>query len=584
VAALRHHSRVTIAAGKRQGRGHGRDERNGHGGGGDEVPEWLGDLSDAEQILWDRFPYGVTVDYSSGDSEIDDPARAAEWGPERTIRAEVVCALLLGARAPIPGRTAGVRVTGARIVGQSELRHGRIEVPLTLRRCWIEDTLRLDESIAMSIDLSGSHVGRILAEGARIRGSLKLDDTTVSGDPAFALRLDEITVDTDLSAKRMTCLGPVRLNGANIGAILDMTGSTLSQPGDVALNLGSARIGRAMLLSDARLKGQLRLPGAYCGGLALLSRTHITEVAGTAIEAEGFEVSGDGYFQHGFQADGGVVLVGAKFGGILSFRGSKLHSDAHNPALHCGGMQVSRGLYLNHGFRSVGEVRLIGVQIGGHLDLVGIAEDCGPLTLYHASVATIRDGKVENWPSEVLIDGLTYNAFDPYLPGKDRLELLRRQRGGYRAQPYEFMAAYYRALGHEEDARVVLMEKERVRRAEGRPWDRFVGVIFGTLVGYGYRPARALLFSVLIQIAASAFFASWRPTQVRPEDHVVYYPALYAADLFVPIVHFGQADAFQSHGFAAVVAMVLPYLGWILGIAIVAGASRALTRGAAVAG
>src|SRR5207302_1596349 len=129
----------------------------------------------------------------------------------------------------------------------------------------------------------------------------------------------------------------------------------------------------------------------------------------------------------------------------------------------------------------------------------------------------------------------------------------------------------------EEDARVILMEKERVRRAEGRPWDRFVGVIFGTLVGYGYRPARAFVFSILIQIAASAFFAAWRPTQVRPEDHVVYYPALYAADLFVPIVHFGQADAFQSHGFAAIVAMVLPYLGWILGIAIVAGASRALT-------
>ena len=573
---------MTIEAGKRQGRGHGRGERNGHGGS--EVPDWLDDLSPAEQRLWEAFPYGSTVDYLSGDPEIDDPARAAEWSPERTIRADVVCALLLGARAPIPGRTAGVRVVGARVVGQAELRHGRIEVPLTLRHCWIEDTLRLDEAITMSIDLTGSHTGRILAEGARIRGSLKLDDTTVNGDPSLAIRLDEITVETDLSAIRMTCNGPVRLNGANIGAILQMTGSTLSQPGDVALNLGNARIGRAMLLSDAKIKGQLRLPSAYCGGIALLSRTHITDVAGTAIEAEGFETTGDGYFQHGFSAEGGIVLVGAKFGGVLSFRGSKLHSNGRMPALHCGGMQVSRGLYLTHGFHSVGEVRLIGVQIGGHLDLVGIDADSGPLTLYHASVATIRDGRADNWPHEISIDGLTYDAFDPYLRGKDRLQLLRRQKGGYRAQPYEFMAAYYRALGHEEDARVILIEKERVRRAEGRPWDRLVGVIFGTLVGYGYRPARAFVFSILIQIAASAFFAAWRPTQVRPEDHVVYYPALYAADLFVPIVHFGQADAFQSHGFAAVVAMALPYLGWILGIAIVAGASRALTRGATVSG
>ena len=118
-----------------------------------------------------------------------------------------------------------------------------------------------------------------------------------------------------------------------------------------------------------------------------------------------------------------------------------------------------------------------------------------------------------------------------------------------------------------------------VRRIDGRRWDRFVGVMFGTLVGYGYRPMRAVFFSILIQLAAVGFFAVNRPTQIRADDHVVYYPALYAADLFVPIVHFGQADSFQSHGFAAVVAFVLPYLGWAFGIAIVAGASRALARG-----
>lgn len=552
-----------------------------------DLPDWLPPLTRAERRLWEAFPYGATVEYLSGNPDLDDPARSADWDDDRTIRAAVIAALALGARRPVPGRTAGVRVVGARVVGQIDLRHGQVDVPLTLRHCRIEDTLRFDEAVTKSIDLTGSHTGRIMAEGAHVRGTLKLNDARISGGPDFALHLDEITIDTDLSARALHCDGPVCLIGARIGAVLDLIRGKLHHPGKAAVNLGGAQIGRGLLLGYASIRGQLRLPGATVDGMALFSGTEIKGVAGIdiagregiAVVGESFTASGDGLFDRNFRTEGQVSLVGASFGGVLSFRDARLASVNGDPALQCGGMQIARGLYLTHGFRAQGEVRLIGVRVGGHLDLVGMAKDSGPITLYHATVATIRDGGPQTWPDRVLLDGLTYNAFDPYLPGKERLALLRRQRDGYRAQPYEFMASYYRALGHEEDARTVLIEKERVRRIGGRRRDRLVSVIFGTLVGYGYRPMRAVLFSTLIQLAAIGFFAMDRPTQIRPDEHVVYYPALYAADLFVPIVHFGQADSFQSHGFAAVVAWVLPYLGWAFGIAIVAGASRALARG-----
>jgi len=553
-------------------------------GAENEIPQWLPPLTEAERRLWDAFPYGDTVEYLSGAAELDDPARSAEWDDSRTIRAVVIAALALGARKPVPGRTAGVRIVGARVVGQIELRHGRIDAPLTLRRCRIEDTLRFDEAVTMSIDLTGSHTGRIMAEGAHVRGSLKLDEAWIHGDQDFALHLDEITVDTDLSARQMHCTGPVCMIGVRIGAVLDLIRCEVVQADKVAINLGGAWIGRSLLLAYARIHGQLRMLGTMCKGMAQFSGTQITDVEHVALEGEGFTASGDGFFKNNFHAQGQVSLIGASFGGVLSFRGAQLASVDDGPALNCGGMVVSRGLYLTAGFHATGEVRLIGIRVGGHLDLIGMTKECGPLTLYHAAVATIRDGGVGTWPEHVVLDGLTYNAFDPYLPGKERVELLRRQMHGYRAQPYEFMAAYYRALGHEEDARTILIEKERVRRVGARRWDRAVGVIFGTLVGYGYRPVRAVFFSVLIQLAAIGLFSVERPTQIRPEDHIVYYSALYAADLFVPIVHFGQADAFQSHGFAAVVAFILPYLGWAFGLAIVAGASRALTRGSGVLG
>lgn len=549
-----------------------------------EIPGWLPELTRAERRLWEAFPYGATVEYLSGDPDLDDPAQADQWSDDRTIRAAVIAALALGACKPVPGRTAGVRVIGARVVGQIDLRHGQIDVPLTLRHCRIEDTMRFDEAVTKSIDLTGSKTGRIMAEGAHVRGSLKLNDAQVCGDADFALHLDEITIDTDLAARALHCDGPVCLIGARIGAVVDLIRGKLHHPGAVAINLGGAQIGRSLLLGYSRVRGQVRLLGATVSGMTLFSGAQITDIAdawGIALEGENFTAAGDGLFDKGFRTEGQVSLIGATFGGVLSFRDAHIVSIRDNPALYCGGIQVARGFYLTHGFHAKGEVRLVGARVSGHLDLVGMAEDSGPITLYHASAATVRDHGPQSWPQEVLLDGFTYSAFDPYLPGKDRLALLRRQRDGYRAQPYEFMAAYYRALGHEEDARAILIEKERVRRRDGRRWDRFVGVMFGTLVGYGYRPMRAVFFSILIQLAAIGFFAIDRPTQIRADDHVVYYPALYAADLFVPIVHFGQADAFQSHGFAAVVAWGLPYLGWAFGIAIVAGASRALARGGA---
>src|SRR6202012_657441 len=132
-------------------------------------------------------------------------------------------------------------------------------------------------------------------------------------------------------------------------------------------------IGRSMLFGYSRVHGQLRLPGTTVNGMALFTGTQITDAEATAFEGEALTIKGDGFFNNGFKAEGTVSLVGATFGGVLTFRGAHLATINDNPALHCGGMQVSRGLYLTHGFHASGEVRLIGVTIGGHLDLVGMA-------------------------------------------------------------------------------------------------------------------------------------------------------------------------------------------------------------------
>lgn len=73
------------------------------------------ELTAAERALWDAFPDGGRVDLRTGVPEEDDPATGAEWGAGRTVRAEVVAALLLGGGPARAGGVAALRLAGARI-------------------------------------------------------------------------------------------------------------------------------------------------------------------------------------------------------------------------------------------------------------------------------------------------------------------------------------------------------------------------------------------------------------------------------------------------------------------------------------
>ena len=542
-------------------------------------PDWLGTLDAAEEQLWEAFRYGRQVEY---------------WHGER-IRAEVVSALALGALAGVPGRTAGVRIRGATVVGELDLRHGTVDVPLTLLNCTFTGAVRFEEAVTKSIDLTGSHLLRICGTGAHIRGSLELSRAEITGGGDDVALLQLLTVDTDLACVRLRCTGRLSLIGTRVGSALRLSRVQLSHPGAVALNLGGARVEGSVYFTRAAIEGHLRMPGLEVGGVLTMARSTLSrpptkgEFAHQSITADSLSTGGNAFFDQGFTAAAQVDLTGARIGGRLSFKAAALATTYPGwPALLASAVTVARGLYLGDGFRSAGTVQLTGTQIGGHLDLFGMAPDSGPLQLYYAKAATVRDGRtvngrydcggIESWPKDVQLDGFTYEAFDPYLPAKERIKLLQRQPG-YVAQPYEFMAAYYRELGHDAAAREILIEKERVRHAGFHRLSRLGSVISSTTLGYGYLPRRAAMIALAVQTAASVFFALDRPTVIDPTDHVTFYPVLYAADLFVPIVHFGQTDAFQSHGLAACVAFALPYLGWALGLAIVAGASRTLSKG-----
>jgi hypothetical protein len=124
-------------------------------------------------------------------------------------------------------------------------------------------------------------------------------------------------------------------------------------------------------------------------------------------------------------------------------------------------------------------VDLTGARVGGTLVL-------DPADLEHAADPHGR----------LAVDGLTYAGVPQQMSAQCWLDLLRHGTRSYAAQPYQQLAAGYRALGDERQGRQILMAQRDDQLARTDPgWREWLwGKITKVTLGYGYQPWRALLF------------------------------------------------------------------------------------------
>jgi hypothetical protein len=369
------------------------------------------------------------------------------------------------------------------------------------------------------------------------------------------------------------------------------------------------------VLERFQAEGTVRLPGAHIGGQLVLNGAHLSNPGEDALYADEMTVDGGMFCREGFQAEGEVRLPAAHIGGQLVLNGAHLSNPGKN-ALYADGMTVDRGMFCKEikaegkvleRFQAEGTVSLLAAHISMQLALNGAtlssqgktALECETLTadslwlesmtvkgtvnLTSAQVRVMHDNP-SNWPERMLLDGFSYNDLKPYAaagrhgqPG-GRLSWLTRAEADYRPQPYEQLAAYYRRLGHDEEARRVLVAKQRRRRAELGAGGKIVGYALDGIVGYGYKPVYAFAWLVILLTAGSVYFTINRPAPLNPAQHPHYQPVLYTANLLIPIVNLGQGNTWAPAGAAQWVAAALIAMGWILATAVVAGITRVLTR------
>ncbi|MGH3877618.1 MAG: hypothetical protein ACRDSK_11355 [Actinophytocola sp.] len=432
--------------------------------------------------------------------------------------------------------------------------------------------------------------------------------------------------------------GSMRLTGATIdlsGGTEPFAEVTEPAPGPYAyraLHLDGSQIDGGIDARDAKIAGQLRVVDVHARGSVILDGAKLCNRNGDVVEGRRFSTGGN-LDARGVTVFGSVLLPEANIGANLDLRASRFvdpgryrRDRSRKPSVDLRSALVGRDLVCavgereNQAFSAHGEIRIRRAEVGRQTNFQGaevgsvlngtainafglITQELrldvavaprGKVNLRHARCASLRDNDTF-WDAtgHIELDDFRYDALAVPIELDDdaqivhRLRLLRKAMGGsYRPGPYDQLATMLRASGNEEHASTVLMAKQRWRYnalAEGYrvlgPAVRLWSWLQRYVVGYGYKPMRALLSLALLLVLGTVWFATQPPPDVvNSDDKLVWNPFLFTIDQLVPIVDFGFKNRWQVTGASQWVTAGLIAAGWILATTVAAGLTRMLRR------
>ena len=462
-----------------------------------------------------------------------------------------------------------VRLLGGHVKGQISLRGAVLCNPegLTLNA----DKLTVGQALYCrhfssegTVTLASAHVGELSWDGASLVNAFNV-----------AVDAEGLTVDDSMSCaedkkkdKAFTAEGEISLLGASIGGMLNFGGAKLSNPGRTVLDANRLTVGQSMYCrSKFDAKGEINLIGANIGGTLSFQEAKLANPDKGVLTADGVKV-GRNLDCVGVDVEGEIDLVGADIGGWLMFNGAELVNPA-GVAVNLERASVTQNVYMQPA-RIDGELNLTAARVGGWNDKKEIWEKKSPKTRLSGFVYETIEGKD--------VEGKEFTV-------EDRLRLWLPKGDGYSPQPYEQLAEVYRRVGSEQ-ARTVAIGKQRARRDAVRGWARWPSKAWSALlrwtIGYGYRPARALIPLTVLLIVGTITFAIVYPDQLHPAKTGSEQPGFnsfrYTLDLLLPVANFKQRDAFVASGWVAWLSFGFTFVGWLLGAVVVAGLAGIFKR------
>jgi hypothetical protein len=510
---------------------------------------------------------------------------------ERVVRAAFLRTLVMEAVRAAP---TGVRLTGATVDGDLDLSYVQFARPLSFADCRFQGRVRLGRcripaldliecvlekgvwaaslDVAHSLDLESSEVhGGIALLGAKVGADLIGRGLVVSADEeGVALHLGNSEVGGSISLvadeggkfahrepRPFSADGDLRLMEAKIGDTLDLRSARIQAHGPAAVTADGVEIDSSLRLNGAEIAGEISFVGAIIGGDTIFSGAMFTSASGEALALDGADVTGNVLFTGGFAATGAVRLVGSTL----------------NNALHCESATFANagGVALALNEATIGTLIYKSVTVNGGIQLfrtkAGILSD------------DVSEGGVGSWglASPLVLTGFTVERFH----GVDSLAARKRwllKNDHYDPGTWQSLIELYRTHGRDGDARgaAVARERDRLRRGGLRWWQTIGPWIFDGAIGYGYRPLRAGAWAVLfvgafwlaVHHGDSHIHALKDAPDPKPNSFV------YALDVFVPIVDFGETKHWRVDGWLEWLQWSMIALGWTLTTFFVAGFTR----------
>ena len=528
--------------------------------GGNTLPS-----AETERRLYLAFSRGELLDLRPPEDAGGRVENSRNWPAVRCVSAHAIASLLLGVQNAEPGEVAALRIAGARIVGRLDLDGAEIAHRLELVNCAFDQGVCLNDARTRTFSLLGCALPEFIARmtrfdgnlvlgtcvvsyvdllGSRVDGILALSGSSIGGSDGVAVRADGLAVEGDLFLREeFNANGLVCLSGAAIGG--DLTLSNAKLRADVAIDATAVHVkGHLKLGPKIKVDGDAALNYAVIDGQARIENAKFGR-----IKADRAQFRTDLLVASDASCDGEFRMVGASAVGRIDL---ELLNLGRNSPLNCEEVQAS-----------VLELPKSGVT--------------GRLNLVNAHVSVLK-GLRKPLPTMVSINGLTYDSLDPVLPAAEQIGWLRLSSSGYQPQVYEQLAATYRRIGHETDARAVLLAKQRHRRQTLTWPGRVVGIIHDVTAGYGYRSWFAGLWLILLLAVGTWYFTEFPPPPLKAGEHPDFNALAYTFDLLVPLINLGQAGAWNPHGRGQMIAYLLPLLGWLLTLSIVAGITRVLVK------
>jgi hypothetical protein len=330
--------------------------------------------------------------------------------------------------------------------------------------------------------------GGFLLVDATIKGKLDLDGSHLSKPGDIALdaagaRIGGQALFNVMGEHRVEADGEVRLSNGSIGRICEFRGARLSNPGGDALDLSGCKIGGHLCLMSAgnhrfESEGRLVLFNAKISDDLACLGCRLSNPEGVALAADDIEIGGNALFnvmgEHHFEADGGFVISGATIGGDLALSGARLSSPERD-ALDASGCSIGGKLHAHDNL------------IGGDVDVSATRT-----SILGSFAPSAWDGA-----DRIRLDGIGISQIqvDPEdgVPWKQRRNWLRRssfrEHGGrliVSPHPWRECASAFARSGRHSDARRLQREGYREENRARPKWQQpFVWLFAETPFGFG---------------------------------------------------------------------------------------------------